>query len=699
MQDFAAKLAENPVSSNLVYDTALFLWKIVIYVFFREIRPRGAFNIPRKGPVIFVAAPHHNQALPIVRAADDAKPGSGQITISGEDPCLVLGHDTKFLSEFTPKMQIMLPKSVGSLVAEVVEVKSDVELRIKKEFGGDSGKGTAFVREKIEGLQAEGLQGVGFKILPYVDQQDTYHHVYECLKEGGCIVIFPEGGSHDRTDLLPLKAGVSLMALGAMANNPDVKVQIVPVGLSYFHPDKFRSRAVVEFGPAMQVPDELVEMFKQGGPQKRDAIGKLLNLIYDGLKTVTIRAPDYETLMLTQAARRLYMTPGQHLTLGQVVELNKRFLESYLKFKDEPKIQKLRSDVLKYNRILRDLGLRDHQVPVARKAGWKTFGLFLYRIFLLFVWGILALPGVILNGPIFLTARIMSRKKAKEALAASTVKVAARDVIGTWKVLISLGLTPVLYGFYAFLAALVMIKANAPLMWRVWTPFFVITALPVIAYAALKFGEAGMDVLKSLRPLVISLFPGQQRYLDQLKDMRVRLAKELDEVISEYGPKAYDDFEETRILIPAASVPPSVRGGLTRPKSQADAQGKLLVHPMTWLDERLFGWSHTASHGGSSNIEPDSRGTSRAPSPDFSGDEIGDYDNLLGYLDGKNLSRSRSRSIHNSYADLQKLRQTGGSKDGLTHPVMSTGVPQLVPNPSLDPDGLHIRTSRPAVRS
>ncbi len=62
MQDFAAKLAENPVSSNLVYDTALFLWKIVIYIFFREIRPRGAFNIPRKGPVIFVAAPHHNQA-------------------------------------------------------------------------------------------------------------------------------------------------------------------------------------------------------------------------------------------------------------------------------------------------------------------------------------------------------------------------------------------------------------------------------------------------------------------------------------------------------------------------------------------------------------------------------------------------------------------------------------------------------------
>lgn len=48
--------------------------------------------------------------------------------------------------------------------------------------------------------------------------------------------------------------------------------------------------------------------------------------------------------------------------MGQVVELNKRFLEGYLQLKDEPKIQDLRNKVLKYNRLLRDLGLRDHQV-------------------------------------------------------------------------------------------------------------------------------------------------------------------------------------------------------------------------------------------------------------------------------------------------------------------------------------------------
>ena len=136
----------------------------------------------------------------------------------------------------------------------------------------------------------------------------------------------------------------------------------------------------------------------------------------------------------------------------------------------------------------------------------------MYRIFLLLVWSTLALPGVILNGPIFILASIVSRKKAKgasffvtpkivlnpiaEALAASTVKVAGRDVLGSWKVLISIGAAPLLYGLYAFIATVVMIRAGAPLKYRLWTPFIVVSALPFIGYAALKFGEAGMDVLK-----------------------------------------------------------------------------------------------------------------------------------------------------------------------------------------------------------
>lgn len=48
-------------SSSLAYDLALLLFRGITKVFFREVRPRGSFNIPRDGPVIFVGAPHSNQ--------------------------------------------------------------------------------------------------------------------------------------------------------------------------------------------------------------------------------------------------------------------------------------------------------------------------------------------------------------------------------------------------------------------------------------------------------------------------------------------------------------------------------------------------------------------------------------------------------------------------------------------------------------
>jgi glycerol-3-phosphate O-acyltransferase / dihydroxyacetone phosphate acyltransferase len=83
-----------------------------------------------------------------------------------------------------------------------------------------------------------------------------------------------------------------------------------------------------------------------------------------------------------------------------------------------------------------------------------------------------------------------------EALAASNVKVAARDVVGTWKVLISLALAPITYAIYAFIAFILARKAGAGLKWQILTPIALICGLPFVGFAALKFGEAGMDVLK-----------------------------------------------------------------------------------------------------------------------------------------------------------------------------------------------------------
>lgn len=601
------------------------------------------------------------------------------MTLSDDNPLLITGVDTKFTTQVKPNGQIVLPKCVNYATAPIAEVISDTELLLKSELsipskdGNSNIKATSRVR-----VQMKANEGLEYKLLPHVDQEQTFGAVFEELKRGGTIGIFPEGGSHDRTDFLPLKAGFSIMALGAMAANPGLDVKLVPVGLSYFHAHKFRSRAVVEFGTPITVDPEFVDMYKQGGPKKREACGKLLEQVHDGLRAVTLRAPDWETLQVVQAARRLYRVPGQYLTIGQTVQLSKYFMEGYLKYQDDPRIIDLRERVVKYNRLLRDMGIADHQVERASNRSVQSLVLLLYRTALLLWWGLLALPGGILHAPVFILAKVISHKKAKEALAASSVKVQARDVLASWKVLVSLAVVPTLYVVYAIIATVYAYKHDLAKGWLKWVPLVTFCVLPALGYAALKFGEAGMDVLKSLRPLFISIVPGNQHEIKKLRKMREDITEEISSVVDEFGPKMFDNFDRTRMMPQAASPTPR--------SPTFDA----LSHPIAWLDDRVFGWSRRGSAAqawqGSDPLRSPRSEPSTAPgSPHDSDDEMDadvDYDDVLAVVD----TRTRKRTGR-SYSDLSHLRA------GISPEYTMSALPADVPVESTateadDTDGL-----------
>lgn len=178
------------------------------------------------------------------------------------------------------------------------------------------------------------------------------------------------------------------------------------------------------------------------------------------------------------------------------MELNKRFIAGYEVYKDEPRLQALVQRVKEYNTLLRYMGLKDHQIEAVARPWWRSFALLCYRLGLVSAWGVLALPGVILNSPIFIAASIISRKKAKEALKASTVKIKGKDVLATWKVLVALAGAPTLYTVYAIGAAVLAHELDLPTKYKYWAPIATYAGLPLIGYSALKFGEVGMDVYK-----------------------------------------------------------------------------------------------------------------------------------------------------------------------------------------------------------
>lgn len=600
--------------SKWKYDTFLWTMSVLVDLFFREVHPRGSWKVPRQGPVLFVAAPHANQfvdalilqrtlrteskrrvsllvaqksvhgfigwasrqvgSVPVGRAQDSAKSVKGTIYLPDPigDPTLLHGVGTNFEKDAEVNGMVFLPsiKGQSGSSVDIAQILGPDKLRLKRAFSGrtamlqltgrdaseidDDGNFVNKEAVRKAGGPASGYQGTKFKLAPHIDQTKVYHAVFNRLRNGGCVGIFPEGGSHDRPGLLPLKAGVAIMALGTLADSPDCGLKIVPVGMNYFHAHKFRSRAVVEFGPPFEVPRELVTKYKAG--QRRDAVAQLLDTVHNALGAVTVSAPDYDTLMLIQAARRLYNPTGKKLPLPVVVELNRRLAMGFDKYKDDERLLTVQAAVNNYNRQLRYLNIRDHQVNVVRLPWWKVVALFIFRLGQLFVLSIAVLPGLLLFSPIFVATKLYSRRKAAEALAGSSVKIQGRDVMATWKLLVSMALAPLLYNFYC---VLFVIKFGSDRLWGyvpAWAaeaPWWLVfltgwIVFPAITFAALRFGEVGMDIVKSLRPLILCMNPSSSYNIQRLRERRAGLQKQVTDLINTLGPEMFPDFDQKRLV-------------------------------------------------------------------------------------------------------------------------------------------------------
>ena len=163
--------------------------------------------------------------VPVGRAMDMTKPAEGKIYLPDpiNDPTLVRGVGTNFEDKkFQVGGSLVLPKVDNkAATAEILEIKGPEEIRLKRGFKGgvamqqmtgrnDMTKDGTFVdgANAKKGI-ADGYEGTPFQVAPKLDQTEVYDAVHAVLHHGGSIGIFPEGGSHDRTDLLPLKGAYS----------------------------------------------------------------------------------------------------------------------------------------------------------------------------------------------------------------------------------------------------------------------------------------------------------------------------------------------------------------------------------------------------------------------------------------------------------------------------------------------------------
>ena len=199
--------------------------RLVLNVYFKEIQVIGIQNVPKEGPIIFVGN-HANQyidpmaivaycpqhinfmvaastyrqrmmgfftkamgAIPVERPQDIAQVGEG--TVEAIDSGKIIGHESNFTKQV---MAGDIIKVKGWSEYVVTEVVSATELKVKSKD----------VNPPETGVKKE------YKVIPKVDQSHVFAKVWEELQNGKNLGIFPEGGSHDQTNLLPLKVGVAI---------------------------------------------------------------------------------------------------------------------------------------------------------------------------------------------------------------------------------------------------------------------------------------------------------------------------------------------------------------------------------------------------------------------------------------------------------------------------------------------------------
>jgi 1-acyl-sn-glycerol-3-phosphate acyltransferase len=435
----------------MIYRALVRILRLAVSIFFRQVEVAGGENVPPDGAATIFAGNHPNSLL---------------------DPVLILttcGRVTHFAAKDVLFRGRVMRWLLGRLGAVPVARRSD------------HGDGP-------------------------LDNRSTFDALAQVLEAGEAMGIFPEGLSHDAPELQRLKTGAARIALEAARRG--TKVQIVPCGLNYLRPKRFRSRVLVQYGAPIAVEGELIE---QAAADEREAVRTLTARVERSLRGLTVNARDFRTLRVLDAVRRLYQPAG--ISLEQRIELARRFNDVYPTVQAEPEVQATFARVAAWLDRLRALGLTERELssqlgPLRRAATIAR------QVALALLWLPLAAPGIVLHAPLGLAIGWAGHRLTPR-----------KDALATTKLVLGLTLVPLGYG-----AAMVWVGFHFGAPWALAAA----ALLVVSGHATLRVLErgtrAGQLVAASLRAL------GLSREIASLREERRALVDAVVRAVDRFRP-------------------------------------------------------------------------------------------------------------------------------------------------------------------
>jgi glycerol-3-phosphate O-acyltransferase/dihydroxyacetone phosphate acyltransferase len=338
------------------------------------------------------------------------------------------------------------------------------------------------------------------------DNSAAFSALQDALRSGGAMGIFPEGISHHGAELSRLKTGAARIALGTVETDAAQTISIVPCGLTYVHRKRFRSRVLVQYGPPI-----IVDSSSYPGPEGPRT---LTTEIEQGMRALTINAPDWETVRVLDAVRRLYQPPS--ISLADRVELARRFTAHWAPLREVPEIRGLFERVLLFLDRLEVAGLTDRDLRSAHPTPqWRRV---LLNLWLILVWLPLGAPGLVLHLPLGLLASWGAHRLTPR-----------KDVLGTTKLLLGLGVILLLY---------VALVATAAVIYGWPGGLLVAVLLPASGYATLRVLERGGSLWRLATKGWRSVRLGDE--LAALRAEADQLERAVVDIVSKHRPAELD---------------------------------------------------------------------------------------------------------------------------------------------------------------
>jgi glycerol-3-phosphate O-acyltransferase / dihydroxyacetone phosphate acyltransferase len=365
-------------ASAILYAVLRFITGIALRWFYRDVRVRHAEHVPR-GEIPLLIVVNHPNALVDALVTGWTMPR----------PITITAKATLFEN---PVLSWLLQ------LAGVIPLRRASDERHQL-TGTDTGRHTM----TEQAMQARNVE--------------AFRAILDHLEDGGAVLIFPEGKSHDEPSLTPLRTGPARIALQAVSEGRVRSLAILPIGLVFEQKETPRSRVLVDVGK----PIDLGQWVAAAGDKA--SVSALTDEINRRLRDVTINYPTPDDAVRTRSLARILgalrgdlLPVGADRSLADEIELERRLTQAQRVLEDEDTDSTLRAraDCLldrlgTFQQTLKNEGiaLDDVAIPIDQRRG---IGFTLREGALLLVVGPLALWGRINHWLPFRLARVLGER-------------------------------------------------------------------------------------------------------------------------------------------------------------------------------------------------------------------------------------------------------------------------------------------------